>query len=561
MQTQVLSLRSRIGVAVVLAMFASVLSVVVGPKPAEATPGVDDYPYASSSACPSCQADPWSFYKRECTSFVAWRLNNDNGLAFSNNMGGGHFGNAGEWKDNAVALGYTYNSTPAVGAVAWWDASDAPSVGHVAWVRSISGNNVTIEEYNWNSSHSYNVRTIAANNPTGYLHLKDMVSSPSPVPWYFENLDGDAGSIAGNNANLGGTPAVVQFDDDLHGFYTDASSGYLRHAHATTTGWNFEVLDGAGGASGRLSGPLGSAPTTLVVGGVLHVTYYDNSRGDLRHAWSSDGTSWSFETLDGAGGTDGRYNANVGQSSTMVVGADGVLRVFYHDVTNGNLRHGWKDGSGWHFQNLDGDAGSIAGLNASLGGDPAATVYGSNIQLFYRDATNGNLRHAWFNGTTWYFENLDGDAGSVGHLNADLGSNPTTVVFGSTLQVLYYDVTNGNLRHAWSDATGWHFENLDGDAGSISGYNASVGLTPTATVLNGYLQLFYYDQTGGNLRHAWISSGTSWYFETLDGSGGSPSSRVNADVGWDPAAVTYDGHVQLLYYDNTSGNLRHSWSQ
>jgi surface antigen len=44
---------------------------------ASATAGVDDYPANLKSAAQDSLVDPWGFYNRECTSFVAWRLNND----------------------------------------------------------------------------------------------------------------------------------------------------------------------------------------------------------------------------------------------------------------------------------------------------------------------------------------------------------------------------------------------------------------------------------------------------------------------------------------------------
>jgi hypothetical protein len=57
----------------------------------------------------------------------------------------------------------------------------------------------------------------------------------------------------------------------------------------------------------------------------------------------------------------------------------------------------------------------------------------------------------------------------------------------------YYDATRGNLRHAWADSAGWHFENLDGDPGSIARYDRNVGQTPavTAEQPDGTIQLFY----------------------------------------------------------------------
>ena len=57
--------------------------------------------------------DPWGFALRNCTSFVAWRLRETNGLTdFSNHVDGGAFGNAEHWDDNAQALGYLVDDVP-----------------------------------------------------------------------------------------------------------------------------------------------------------------------------------------------------------------------------------------------------------------------------------------------------------------------------------------------------------------------------------------------------------------------------------------------------------------
>ena len=43
----------------------------------------DDYPYKKS--CNTAHdVDPWGFYKCECTSFVAWRINDVKKIKFTN---------------------------------------------------------------------------------------------------------------------------------------------------------------------------------------------------------------------------------------------------------------------------------------------------------------------------------------------------------------------------------------------------------------------------------------------------------------------------------------------
>jgi surface antigen len=127
------------------------------------------YPY--KNAHPS-GVDKWGFYVRQCTSFVAWRLN-DMGVKFQNRMKGGHFSNAENWDDNARKLGYRVDKTAEAGAVAQWDAGayGHSRFGHVAIVKSVKGDQITIEEYNM-KPYRYSTRTISASKVSHYIHFK-----------------------------------------------------------------------------------------------------------------------------------------------------------------------------------------------------------------------------------------------------------------------------------------------------------------------------------------------------------------------------------------------------
>jgi hypothetical protein len=468
-----------------------------------------------------------------------------------------------------------------------YSSAEPPSeenAGHVAVVDSVSGSEVYVVEQNYlkkahRATYTLNgstlTRTSTLENTHGHampilgvVHSNSNVTTPvipatlSSLSWKFENLDGDTGSIAGNNYNLGQTPTEVQFGSNLYVFYYDTQNGLLRYAWANSSGWHFAVLDGEGGSSGRISADLGLAPTVTVYEGVLEMFYYDSTDGSLRHAWSTNGTSWKFETLDGPGSSiTGHTEDNVGATPNVIVADRNSLEVFYYDATAGTLRHAWSNETGWHFETLDGSSGSVSKAVADVGIDTTSAVYKGGLNLFYDDLSNGDLRHAWENETGWHFENLDGDAGSIGGYTASVDHNPTAVVFGETLQVFYYDETYGNLRHAWeAPIIGWQFENLEGNNDTVSSYHSDVGLMPTATVLNSSLQVFYYEWTGGNLRHAWTTQ-SGWKFENLDGEGGGPAGRVNDDTGYDPVAIPDENHIQLFYTDVSNGNLRHAISE
>ena len=170
----------------------------------------DDYPYKHAVACGDSAwcingrwYSDWGFAYRNCSDFVAWRMRNTNGVDFFNTMGGGRWGNANQWDDNARRLGYPVNGTPAPGAIA---QTDAGTWGHVAWVESVNGDGtVTIEEYNANYTGAYRKRVV----PVGafqYIHIKDLVTDGDGdgVPDNQDQCPDDAGP-----ASQGGCPAIV----------------------------------------------------------------------------------------------------------------------------------------------------------------------------------------------------------------------------------------------------------------------------------------------------------------------------------------------------------------
>lgn len=137
--------------------------------PATKLPGpiTNDYPYKGK--CNGGNGiDPWLYYKCECVSFVAWRINKRLGLKFHNKYKGQTWGYANQWDEAARKSGVTVNKTPKVGSIA---QTNAGKMGHVAWVTAVGKNTVTIEEYNWNTVHGYGKRTVDKGK-FQYIHLE-----------------------------------------------------------------------------------------------------------------------------------------------------------------------------------------------------------------------------------------------------------------------------------------------------------------------------------------------------------------------------------------------------
>lgn len=153
------------------------------PAPAGGLIG-DDYPmkYKRSSLYPIIW-DEWNFAHRQCTSFVAWRLQEVNKVPFANSsFGVARWGNAGQWGDAARKAGFLVDRSPAVGAVAY----NAPfhhgtgSAGHVAWVAEVlDDGRIIVEEYNYTKpGGQYQARIATKEAFTGFIHIRDLAEAP-----------------------------------------------------------------------------------------------------------------------------------------------------------------------------------------------------------------------------------------------------------------------------------------------------------------------------------------------------------------------------------------------
>jgi surface antigen len=137
------------------------------------------YPYPHPPACTNggaCVADKWAFYRGQCTSWVAYRLNLLNKIAFTNSYGGrGRWGDAVNWGPRARKLKITVNGTPAAGAVAWYGPTKAAPDGHVAYVEKVnSATSFVMSELNYDSDNGFWVHTITKATgdwPTGFIHF------------------------------------------------------------------------------------------------------------------------------------------------------------------------------------------------------------------------------------------------------------------------------------------------------------------------------------------------------------------------------------------------------
>ena len=221
--------------------------------------------------------------------------------------------------------------------------------------------------------------------------------------------------------------------------------------------------------------------------------------------------------------------------------AGGRPQAYYHDTSTGALHRAWWNGARWLFLTIDGSSSLLAGHTADqVGTAVSATLGGGQPQVFYSDATRQSLRHAWLTASGWLFETLDGPGATVaGHGTERVGSAVSVAQMNGNTQVYYYDATRKSLRHAWWTGSGWRFETLDGPGSVIAGHGTDhVGSAVSVTTIPTGPQAYYADATRGSLRHAWWTS-TGWHFETLDGPGSSLSGHTADPVGASVSVTLY----------------------
>lgn len=113
--------------------------------------GTGGYPWGGVSF-PSSVVDNWGMYARQCVSYTAWRVATS---GRSMPYWGGR-GNANQWPQNARNAGIPVDGNPRVGDIGIFMPGQ---YGHAVYVESVSGNTVTVSQYNVNWDGRYSIST------------------------------------------------------------------------------------------------------------------------------------------------------------------------------------------------------------------------------------------------------------------------------------------------------------------------------------------------------------------------------------------------------------------
>ena len=189
---------------------------------------------------------------------------------------------------------------------------------------------------------------------------------------------------------------------------------------------------------------------TATYAGKPVIAYSDSKKGDLKLATFS-GNKWGIKTIDGNSTTLGKTTNDVSgyiSMCTSVVGRTNYLHIFYSDLKDKDLRYAVYDGKSWYYEIVDGDAISIqdykefprkrGGSDVSV--SSACAVTASGVQVFYRDESQGILLGAVKDKLDWRYEIVDGDKDTEDRTTGDVAFHLKATTVGKKIHLIYDSV-------------------------------------------------------------------------------------------------------------------------
>lgn len=188
-----------------------------------------------------------------------------------------------------------------------------------------------------------------------------------------------------------------------------------------------------------------------------HISYYDNSKGDVKYATYVNGT-WTTEI---AAAHAGKAN---GQSIAVytAIAADkssDVPHIAYYDDNQHALRYAVRKAGVWTVETVDSGGGSTLGIFPSIAldgaGNPHISYHGSTAGI-----NNGSLKHAAKSNGTWTLTIVDqtGDAGYDTSIAVDASGEPR-IAYVSYPSLLNH--SSSKLRYVARSSGSWTLDTVE----------------------------------------------------------------------------------------------------
>lgn len=264
--------------------------------------------------------------------------------------------------------------------------------------------------------------------------------------------------------------------------------------------------------------------------------------GDHLYYAVSDGGNWTMTTVDPSYG--------VGRYASLVLDSNDRPHISYFDALNGALKYAYFDGSTWSIQVIDGKSAYL-----SRGDSAAAMVATESLDLNMEIAIPGTeeLSPEVIPGDPLtagiypeaYFPGIDSPQAITA---TGVGQFTSIALDGNgDPGISYYDIAGGNLKYAFRKNGVWTIQLVD--RGESQNYDVGTYTSLAFNTLN-RPGISYADESNDHLKYAYFN-GSNWVSRTVDDDAGVGAfSSLIFDVSNQP---------HISYYDGAAHDLRHAW--
>lgn len=304
---------------------------------------------------------------------------------------------------------------------------------------------------------------IAYGTPQPPQNVKALVSDKSAIVEFDPPVNFRSAQISsyevknvqsGDSVIVNESPAIITgLSNGSKYTFTVSATNSLGTSNTVTTNsvtpqavWKSTVIDSAADAKYLASGTYAGKPV---------IAYSDSKNGDIKLATYS-ANKWSTKVIDGNSDALGKTNNDVSgyiSMCTSTVGKKNYLHLFYGDLKDKDLRYAVYDGKSWYYEIVDGDAPSIqdykefprvrGGSDVSVSSACAVTTAG--VQVFYRDESQGILLGAVKDKNEWRYEIVDGDKDTEDRTTGDVAFHMKAITVGKKIHLIYDSVRGFDL--------------------------------------------------------------------------------------------------------------------
>jgi len=298
-------------------------------------------------------------------------------------------------------------------------------------VFTVGGDRQVYQQY-WNGSRWSGFSSIGGSfvsNPAVIINAGALnIFERGPDNQIYTEYNGGNG-WSGWSSSLGshqmkGNPAVIHYGSEMDVFALDTNNVPYKATWNSSIGW------GSGWTS--MGNFMASSPAAIQYGSEMDVFYRGGDNNIYKNTWN--GSSWGgFGSLGAPSGT-----TVVGNPSVLSYAAEGEYNIFVNTSSGHIYKRTWN-GAGWS---------SWTDMGGGFTGNPYATTYGSDMEVYARGTNNQIYTRYWsYGGQFW---------SAWSSLGGTLASDPYALQYGTSELDVFATGTDGKTyKDTFNPTNGW----------------------------------------------------------------------------------------------------------